>query len=151
MRPANFVPEIKMADDLLKEMQKNQIHLAIVVDEYGGTAGIVTLEDLVEELVGELGDEHDRAKLDIRSGKDKSFSFPGMFRPDELEQKLAITVPEDCNYETVAGFMMKKLGRVAIVGDEVVIDGGVLKVERMDGKRVDRIKFIPDQKVVTDE
>ncbi|NDE89049.1 MAG: HlyC/CorC family transporter, partial [Micrococcales bacterium] len=145
------VPETISLEKLMGVLRSKGLQLAVVVDEYGGTAGIVTLEDLVEELVGELGDEHDRAKLDIRSGKDKSFSFPGMFRPDELEQKLAITVPEDCNYETVAGFMMKKLGRVAIVGDEVVIDGGVLKVERMDGKRVDRIKFIPDQKVVTDE
>ena len=145
------VPETISLEKLMGVLRSKGLQLAVVVDEYGGTAGIVTLEDLVEELVGELGDEHDRAKLDIRSGKDKSFSFPGMFRPDELEQKLAITVPKDGNYETVAGFMMKKLGRVAIVGDEVVIDGGVLKVERMDGKRVDRIKFIPDQKVVTDE
>jgi len=145
------VPETITLEKLMGVLRSKGLQLAVVVDEYGGTAGIVTLEDLVEELVGELGDEHDRAKLDIRSGKDKSFSFPGMFRPDELEQKLAITVPEDGNYETVAGFMMKKLGKVASVGDEVVIDGGVLKVERMDGKRVDRIKFIPEQKVGTDE
>jgi len=145
------VPETITLEKLMGVLRSKGLQLAVVVDEYGGTAGIVTLEDLVEELVGELGDEHDRAKLDIRSGKDKSFSFPGMFRPDELEQKLAITVPEDGNYETVAGFMMKKLGRVAAVGDEVVIDGGILKVERMDGKRVDRIKFIPDQKVGVDE
>ncbi|MEY3406275.1 MAG: hypothetical protein RLZZ556_347, partial [Actinomycetota bacterium] len=70
--------------------------------------------------------------------------FPGMFRPDELEEKLAIVVPEDGDYETVAGFMMAKLGKVAEVGDEVVIAGGLLRVERMDGRRVDRIKFIPE-------
>ena len=116
----------------------------MVVDEYGGTAGVVTLEDLVEELVGELGDEHDKAKIDIRSSKDKSVTFPGMFRPDELEEKLAIVVPEDGDYETVAGFMMAKLGKVAELGDEVVINGGILRVDRMDGRRVDRIKFIPD-------
>ena len=145
------VPETITLEKLMGVLRSKGLQLAVVVDEYGGTAGIVTLEDLVEELVGELGDEHDRAKLDIRSGKDKSFSFPGMFRPDELEQKLAITVPEDGNYETVAGFMMKQLGKVAVVGDEVAIAGGVLKVERMDGKRVDRIKFIPEQKVEADE
>jgi len=115
-----------------------------VVDEYGGTAGIVTLEDLIEELVGELGDEHDRAKLEITGGKDQSYSFPGMYRPDELFEKLAVKVPEDGSYETVAGFLMSALGRVAQVGDEVKIESGVLRVERMDSRRVDRIRFIPD-------
>ena len=145
------VPETMALDKLMGVLRSHGLQIAVVVDEYGGTAGIVTLEDLVEELVGELGDEHDRAKLDIRSGKDKSFSFPGMFRPDELEEKLAIKVEEDGNYETVAGFMMKKLGKVAAVGDEVVIDAGILRVERMDGRRVDRIKFIPNPIEVQDE
>ena len=126
-------------------LRSKGLQLAIVVDEYGGTAGIVTLEDLVEELVGELGDEHDRAKLEITGGKDKSFSFPGMFRPDELLEKLAIKVPVDGAYETVAGYLMSVLGRVASVGDEVRIEDGLLRVERMDGRRVDRIRFIPDE------
>ncbi|MEY4418029.1 MAG: hypothetical protein RIQ88_467 [Actinomycetota bacterium] len=145
------VPETISLEKLMGVLRSHGLQLAVVVDEYGGTAGIVTLEDLVEELVGELGDEHDRAKLDIRSGKDKSVSFPGMFRPDELQEKLAIQVPEDGNYETVAGFMMAKLGKVAEVGDEVAIDSGVLKVERMDGRRVDRIKFIPNEVGQKDE
>lgn len=138
------VPETISLEKLMGQLRSHGLQIAVVVDEYGGTAGIVTLEDLVEELVGELGDEHDKAKIDIRSSKDKSISFPGMFRPDELEEKLAIVVPEDGDYETVAGFMMSKLGKVAEVGDEVQISGGVLKVERMDGRRIDRIKFIPE-------
>ena len=125
-------------------LRSKGLQLAIVVDEYGGTAGIVTLEDLVEELVGELGDEHDKAKVDIRSGKDKSVSFPGMFRPDEVLEKLGISVPEDGSYETVGGYLMSELGRVAVVGDEVAIQGGKLLVERMDARRVDRIRFIPN-------
>lgn len=145
------VPETITLEKLMGVLRSHGLQLAVVVDEYGGTAGIVTLEDLVEELVGELGDEHDRAKLDIRSGKDKSFSFPGMFRPDELEEKLAVKVPEDGNYETVGGFMMAKLGKVASVGDEVVIESGILRVERMDGRRVDRIKFIPESTGETNE
>lgn len=138
------VPETISLEKLMGSLRSHGLQIAVVVDEYGGTAGIVTLEDLVEELVGELGDEHDKAKIDIRSAKDKSITFPGMFRPDELEEKLAIIVPEDGDYETVAGFMMAKLGKVAEVGDQVTIDGGVLRVERMDGRRVDRIKFIPE-------
>ena len=138
------VPETISLEKLMGQLRSHGLQIAVVVDEYGGTAGVVTLEDLVEELVGELGDEHDKAKIDIRSAKDKSITFPGMFRPDELEEKLAISVPEDGDYETVAGFMMAKLGKVAEVGDEVVIAGGLLRVERMDGRRVDRIKFIPE-------
>jgi len=139
------VPETMSLEKLMGVLRSHGLQLAIVVDEYGGTAGIVTLEDLVEELVGELGDEHDRAKIDITGGKDKSFSFPGMFRPDELLEKLAIEVPEDGSYETIAGFLMAQLGRVAQVGDEVRIESGILRVERMDGRRVDRIRFIPDE------
>ena len=139
------VPETISLEKLMGVLRSKGLQLAIVVDEYGGTAGIVTLEDLVEELVGELGDEHDRAKLEITGGKDKSFSFPGMFRPDELLEKLAIKVPVDGAYETVAGYLMSVLGRVASVGDEVRIEDGLLRVERMDGRRVDRIRFIPDE------
>jgi len=138
------VPETISLEKLMGVLRSKGLQLAIVVDEYGGTAGIVTLEDLVEELVGELGDEHDKAKVDIRSGKDKSVSFPGMFRPDEALEKLGIVVPEDGSYETVGGYLMSVLGRVAQVGDEVSIEGGKLLVERMDARRVDRIRFIPD-------
>jgi CBS domain containing-hemolysin-like protein len=138
------VPETMSLEKLMGVLRSHGLQLAIVVDEYGGTAGIVTLEDLIEELVGELGDEHDRAKVEITGGKDQSYSFPGMYRPDELLEKLAVNVPEDGSYETVAGFLMSKLGRVAVVGDEVVIHSGLLRVERMDGRRVDRIRFVPD-------
>jgi len=138
------VPETISLEKLMGVLRSKGLQLAIVVDEYGGTAGIVTLEDLVEELVGELGDEHDKAKVDIRSGKDKSVSFPGLFRPDEALEKLGIVVPEDGSYETVGGYLMSELGRVAQVGDEVSIEGGKLLVERMDARRVDRIRFIPD-------
>ncbi len=138
------VPETMSLEKLMGVLRSHGLQLAIVVDKYGGTAGIVTLEDLIEELVGELGDEHDRAKVEITGGKDQSYSFPGMYRPDELLEKLAIKVPEDGSYETVAGFLMSQLGRVAAVGDEVAIENGVLRVERMDGRRVDRIRFVPD-------
>ena len=138
------VPETMGLEALMVELRAKGLQLAIVVDEYGGTAGLVTLEDLVEELVGELADEHDRAKAGIIRGINESVIFPGMTRPDELAE-MAIKVPDDGAYETVGGFIMSELGRIPMPGDEVPIDNGVLKVERMDGRRVDRVRFTPEE------
>lgn len=137
------VPETMGLEALMVELRAKGLQLAIVVDEYGGTAGLVTLEDLVEELVGELADEHDRAKVGIIRGLNESVIFPGMTRPDELAE-MAIKVPDDGAYETVGGFLMSELGRIPVRGDEVKIENGVLRVERMDGRRVDRVRFTPD-------
>lgn len=137
------VPEVMRLETLMVELRSKGLQMALVVDEYGGTAGIATLEDLVEELVGELGDEHDRAKPGITRGANSSILFSGMTRPDELKE-MAIHVPDSGAYETVGGFIMSALGRIAKNGDEVKIDGGLLKVERMDGRRVDRVRFSPE-------
>lgn len=136
------VPETMRLENLMGELRAKGLQLAIVVDEYGGTAGLVTLEDLVEELVGELVDEHDRAKAGITRGANSSVLFPGMIRPDELAE-MAIRVPDSGAYETVAGYIMIVLGRIPAVGDEIEIDGGRLRVERMDGRRIDRVRFTP--------
>ena len=136
------VPETMRLETLMVELRAKGLQLAIVVDEYGGTAGIATLEDLVEELVGELADEHDRAKSGVTRGANSSVLFPGMIRPDELRE-MAIKVPDDGAYETVAGFIMSSLGRIPSVGDEIEIEDGVLRVERMDARRVDRVRFSP--------
>ena len=125
-----------------REFEVEQSRDAVVVDEYGGVAGLTTLEDLVEELVGELADEHDRAKAGVTRGANSSVLFPGMTRPDELLE-MAIKVPADGAYETVAGFLMSELGRIPSVGDTVEIEDGILRVERMDGRRVDRVRFSP--------
>lgn len=144
------VPETMGLEALMVELRAKGLQLAIVVDEYGGTAGLVTLEDLVEELVGELADEHDRAKAGIIRGVNESVIFPGMTRPDELAE-MAIKVPDDGAYETVGGFIMSELGRIPARGDEIRIENGVLKVERMDGRRVDRVRFTPDELEVNDD
>jgi CBS domain containing-hemolysin-like protein len=136
------VPETMKLDMMLGELRGRGYQMAIVVDEYGGTAGVATLEDLVEELVGELMDEHDRARADVVRGRD-STTFPGMLRPDELLDRADITVPEEGPYETVAGFVMSEIGRLPVVGDEVEIEDGTLRVERLDGRRIDRIRFTP--------
>ncbi|MFB9310487.1 CBS domain containing-hemolysin-like protein [Agromyces hippuratus] len=137
------VPETMKLDSLLEELRGRGYQMAVVVDEYGGTAGVATLEDLVEELVGEVSDEHDRTRAGIvRRGDD--VSFPGILRPDELLERTGIRVPENGDYETVAGFVMAELGRLPAVGDEVLIDDGTLVVQRLDGRRIDRVRFVPN-------
>ncbi len=143
------VPETMRLETLMVELRAKGLQMAIVIDEYGGTAGISTLEDLVEELVGELADEHDRARTGVTRGANSSVLFPGMIRPDELHE-MAIKVPDNAAYETVAGFLMSSLGRIPVVGDEVTIENGVLRVERMDGRRIDRVRFTPETTEVAD-
>ena len=142
MSPPLRVPETMPLDNLLTELRGRGFQLAIVVDEYGGTAGIATLEDLVEELVGEVADEHDRSRAGVVTSGE-NLTFPGSLRPDELAERTGVLVPEDGPYETVAGFVMKELGRLPEVGDEVTVAGGTLHVVRLDGRRIDRIRFTP--------
>jgi CBS domain containing-hemolysin-like protein len=144
------VPETMPLDVLLTELRARGFQLAIVVDEYGGTGGIATLEDLVEELVGEVADEHDRSRAGVVSSRDY-LTFPGSLRPDELKERANVDVPEDGPYETVAGFVMSELGRLPQVDDEVSVDGGVLRVMRLDGRRIDRIRYTPHPDHSNDE
>lgn len=135
------VPETMPLDDLLGTLRNEGFQLAIVVDEYGGTAGIVTLEDLVEELIGEVSDEHDRRFTGV-TGTPEELSFPADLRPDELLDQTGIEVPESPQYDTAAGFVISELGRMPAVGDIVDLPyGGTLTVEAMDGMRIDRLKF----------
>ena len=134
------VPETMGLDTLLGELRGRGYQMAVVLDEYGGTAGVATLEDLVEELIGEVADEHDRSRAGVVRRAD-SIAFPGILRPDELRERTGIVVPEDGDYETVAGYVLARLGRLAVVGDTVLTDGGELRVERLDGRRIDRLRF----------
>ncbi|HPB73112.1 MAG TPA: transporter associated domain-containing protein, partial [Phycicoccus sp.] len=120
------------------------LQIAVVLDEYGGTSGIVTLEDVVEEIVGEVSDEHDRGQTTARRLPDGSWTVPGLWRPDEVRARVGASVPDDPAYETVGGFVMATLGRVPIVGDVVDIEGWRLRVLDMDGRRVDRLRCEPD-------
>jgi CBS domain containing-hemolysin-like protein len=136
------VPETMRLDLLLGELRGRGYQMAVVVDEYGGTAGVATLEDLVEELVGDVSDEHDKARPDVVRSRDW-FTFPGILRPDELLERTDVNVPEDGPYETVAGWMMSELGKLPSPGDTVTVNGGVFRVERMDGRRIDRVRYTP--------
>ena len=138
------VPETIHLDALLAELREGNLQLAVVLDEYGGTAGIATLEDLVEEIVGEVADEHDKVRPGLLQSASGDWYFPGLLRPDELSEQIpGLTVPDEAAYETVGGYVMSKLGRIAAVGDTVPVDGGTLSVTRMDGRRIDRICFRP--------
>jgi len=136
------VPETMHLDHLLEELRTQGFQMAIVVDEYGGTAGLVTLEDLVEELVGEVADEHDRAQAGVMGTADEMV-LPADLRPDELREQTGIEIPAGDDYDTVAGFVLLELGRIPDEGDEVTLDDGArLRVERMEGRRISRLRYL---------
>jgi len=137
MRPATFVPEIKMADELLKEMQRNQIHLAVVVDEYGGTAGIITIEDIIEEIVGEIEDEFDDGEDDFTWLSPDKARANASLHIEDLADELKIEINESDfeDVDTIGGLMAQKLGRVPIAGSTVSLHGWSITSERPLGRR----------------
>jgi CBS domain containing-hemolysin-like protein len=140
---AVMVPETIRLDPLLLLLRGASHQMAVVVDEYGGTSGIVTLEDVIEEIVGEVSDEHDRTRSTGHQSADGSWTVPGLWRPDEVRERVHAPVPDGSAYETIGGYVMACLGRVPVVGDEVSVTGWSLRVAAMDGRRVDRLRFIP--------
>ena len=138
------VPETMPLDRLILTLRGRGLQFGVVVDEYGGTAGIATLEDAVEELIGDLSDEHDRTKAHIVQYSDGSASFSGLARPGELRE-IGLKISDDEDYDTIAGFVMSELGKIPQDGDVVELPTGQLKVIRMDGRRVDRIKYQPSE------
>lgn len=135
-----MVPETVRLDPLLVQLRDQGLQLAVVVDEYGGTSGVVTLEDVVEEIVGEVADEHDRGRSSGRRLRDGAWLVPGLWRPDEVRDRIGADVPDDGAYETVGGYVMARLGRLPDVGDVVTTDRWRFEVTRMEGRRVDRLR-----------
>ena len=139
------VPESMGADALLTTLRAQGLQLAVVTDEYGGTAGIATLEDLVEEIVGELTDEFDRARPEIVQ-RGLSVVFDASLRPDELADRAGIVVPDSEEWDTIAGFVLDRLERLPELGDEVELTPtAVLRVERIDGNRIVRLRYLPQE------
>lgn len=135
------VPETMSLGTLLLELREAPLQIAVVVDEYGGTAGVVTLEDVIEEIVGEVADEHDQRRRGIRQQSQDVWLVPATLRPDELAERTGIFIPEDGPYETLGGYLMYRLGRICQVGDEVDSPGAHLRVQLMDGRRVEALEI----------
>ncbi len=141
-RPAVFVPESKEVSSLLRQMQEEKIHMAIVVDEYGGTAGLVTLEDLLEELVGEIVDEFDVEEPTVEQNPDGSVVLSGRYAVDDVDQLLGAELPHGA-WDTVGGLMLDVAGRVPDVGDSVEVDGFRLTALEVRGRRIGRVRIEP--------
>jgi putative hemolysin len=143
LRPAQFVPETKKVDELLREMQRAKVHIAIVVDEYGGTAGLVTIEDLVEEIVGEIRDEYDVERELILPVSEHEAVMDARVPFSEVQETFGIDSPEGVDeFDTLGGFVTHELGRLPKVGETVKSNGVKFVVESVDGRRVGRVRVI---------
>ena len=142
MRAAMFVPETKKVAELMREMQANKQHMAIVVDEYGGTAGLVTLEDLIEELVGEIVDEYDIETAPVEHLPNGDIRVSGRLSLDEANEDLGLELPTG-DWDTVAGLLFTQLGHVPEQGESIEVDGHTLTADTIDGRRIERVRITP--------
>jgi CBS domain containing-hemolysin-like protein len=150
MRPPLRVPASLGSDALLNELRAHEFQLAVVIDEYGGTAGVVTTEDLVEELVGQVVDEHDATEApDVLALSDGSWSVSGRLHRDAFSE-FGLEV-DGGHYDTIAGLLLERLGRIPDGGESVLVDGWRLTAARMDGHRIDRIVLTPPSQGPADE
>jgi magnesium and cobalt exporter, CNNM family len=140
LRPAVIVPESKRVPELLKQFQRQQTQIAIVVDEYGGTAGLVTIEDLLEEIVGEIRDEYDVETEPIVDEGNGRFVFKGKVDVDEVAQRLDVDIERE-GFETVGGYLLTHLGRVPAVGEQVDLDGLRVEVLDVERRRINKVRI----------
>ena len=142
LRPAVFVPGTREVEDVLADMKRQKIHLAIVLDEFGGTAGLVTMEDLLEEIVGQIYDEYDRSSGDTRAAPGEGAPLlPGAMPLRDVNQTYGLELDER-NYTTIGGYLFGTLGRLPKVGDRVTVKGGAFEIVEMDGRRVGATRLV---------
>jgi CBS domain containing-hemolysin-like protein len=143
MRPATFIPESASAGEALKLIQRSRTHFLFIVNEHGGVEGILTLEDLLEEIVGDISDEYDQ-EVSAQIITDKtSFLLDGMLAIRSANERLDLNLPEDESFATLAGFLMARTGRVLTEGETVEIDRGLFRIERVDKRRIKQVRFTP--------
>jgi putative hemolysin len=150
LRPAVVVPESKRVSELLKQFQRQQTQIAIVVDEYGGTAGLVTIEDMLEEIVGEIRDEYDVESEPIVDEGGGRFTFHGKVDVDEVKERLNVHIERE-GFETVGGFLLTRLGRVPAVGERFVLDGLNVEVLEVERRRIHKVRITRPQPVESQE
>lgn len=136
-----FVPESKRASDLLQQFQRQKIHIAIVVDEFGGTAGLVTIEDLLEEIVGEIQDEYDEEEPLMVMENDRQWVFDAMVRLEEVNEEMGLDLEADDGIETLGGFVFERLGELPVAGDVVEVDHVTLEVVEVEGRRIKKVRI----------
>lgn len=147
-RPAYFVPEAKKVDELLQELQQRRVHMAIVVDEYGGTAGLITIEDLLEEIVGEIRDEYDLAEeARIERISDREAILDARVSIREVNELLSLDLPDD-EFDTLGGLVYDRLGKVPAVDDEVRVDGCLIRVLSTEGRRIKKVRLLVGEATV---
>lgn len=152
MRPVVFVPESKRLNVLLKEFRRNRNHMALVVDEYGGVSGLVTIEDVIEQIVGDIDDEFDvEDDHNIRKEAERQFTVRGVTRIEEFNEYFGAHLSEEEGFDTVAGLLMKQLGRLPRRGESAIIDGFEFRVTRADRRRIDALRVVPPQDVIPPE
>jgi putative hemolysin len=149
VRPMTFVPETKRVPELLKEFQRKQVQIAIVVDEYGGTAGLVTIEDLLEEIVGEIRDEYDVETEPVVDEGNGSYVFSAKVSFDEVRDRLGVDIEPE-GFETVGGYVLTRLGRVPAVGETFELDGLAVEVLEAERRRIHKVRFRKAQPVEVD-
>lgn len=140
-REAHFVPEAKKVDELLSEMQSRRVHVAIVVDEYGGTAGLLTIEDILEEIVGEIQDEYDAEEAQVEQVSEHEVVIDALMTLDDVNDLLSLDLQEE-DVDTLGGFVYSRLGRVPLQGDEIVSGGTRLVVDEVEGNRINKVRII---------
>lgn len=139
-RPAYFIPESKKVVDLFTELKQRRLHMAIVVDEYGGTAGLITIEDLLEEIVGDINDEHDPDSAEIKIIGENQALVNGGMNVEDVNEELVLDLPVTDYYETVGGFVLDKLGRIPKTGEEIYYEDTLIKIEKMEGNRIVKLR-----------
>jgi CBS domain containing-hemolysin-like protein len=144
MRPAYFVPESKRVDDLLQELQQRRVHMAIIVDEYGGTAGVVTIEDLLEEIVGDIQDEYDSETPLAQQLGEREFIFDAQIRLDDVSEILDVALPAE-ESDTLGGFIYSQLGTMPAVGSRVHYEQLTLEVQSVQGRRILQVRAVKSQ------
>jgi CBS domain containing-hemolysin-like protein len=139
LREAYFVPEAKKVDELLADLQSRRVHMAVVVDEYGGVAGLVTLEDIIEEIFGEIQDEYDEEELPYQILDGGDYLFQGRMDLDDFNDVMSCNLPKD-EADTLSGFIYRRLGHVPAAGESVQEDGLLLTVEQVSGRRIRKVR-----------